>query len=179
MSKRLPRFQEIVPVYAVVTSLIYGWTVVAFLWKLPSWLHYLTLGEILVIYSYSIFTNFFESLAFISALVLLCVLLPPRILLEKFVVRGALIAFSVLSGLIGWLSFYANAESTMIGPFPGWLVILMAELIVLVVLCFLAERVRQVRSAVAWVSDQLVVFLYILLPVSLLALLVVVARNLS
>lgn len=178
MLRRLPQFQEILPVYAVTLSMIYGWTAVAFLWKLPSWLHYLTLGEILVIYSYSILTNFFESLAVIALLVLLCVVLPPRILLDKFVVRGSLIAFCVLGGLMGWLSFYTNAKSTMIGPFSGWLVIIVAASAVFAVLSFLSEKVRRARLAIVWISDQLVVFPYLLAPISILALLVVAIRNL-
>jgi hypothetical protein len=46
-----------------------------------------------------------------------------------------------------------------------------------VIFSILAVVLRPVRQALLWLSDRLIVFLYILLPVSILSLLVIVVRN--
>ena len=179
MLKKLPKANEIFSVFAVITAMTYGWTLVAFLWKLPSWLHYLTPGEILSIYSYSLLTDFSESILLLAVLLFLCIILPARLMQDVFILRGTVLAFCILGGMMVLLSFYINNEAGLIGSIPAWLVILACMVIVLVLLDFLSRKFRLVASALTGFADRLTIFLYVNLPLSLLAFVVVAVRNLS
>ena len=47
------------------------------------------------------------------------------------------------------------------------------------ILSILAEKIKIVRAAIETIADRCTVFLYIYLPLSLLALIVIVIRNLN
>ena len=179
MSKRLPHINEMISVFAVISTMTYGWTLLAFLWKLPSWLKYLTFGEILGVYSYSLLTNFAESIFCLAFILILCVLLPPRFLRDVFTLRGTIFALSLLGSIMLMLSFYSDDNPTLMEGPPVWLVILLGSSLFMILLDFLSRKVRQVTSALLWLADRLIIFLYINLPLSLLALVIVSIRNLG
>ncbi len=56
--RKFPAFSAILPVYAVIAVPVFGWTVTSWLWKLPSWLNFLTAGEITAIFFYAILDGF-------------------------------------------------------------------------------------------------------------------------
>jgi hypothetical protein len=88
MLRRFPKSKDILQVYAVIAVMLSGWTITAFLRKLPSWLLTLNVGEILTVFSYSMVTNLVESLMVLLPLLLLCILLPPRFLRDDFPDHG-------------------------------------------------------------------------------------------
>lgn len=179
MLKKLPRVNEIISVYAVISFMVYGWTLVAFSGKVLPWSRFLTFYEISTIYSYSLLTNFVESLIFLALILLLCVILPPRLMLDVFLVRGTIIAICLLGTLMFNLAYYTNASTTLIGTLPVWLVILVCALIIMALLDLLSRKVPSVASALVWFADQLIFFLYIFIFLSFLALIVVAVRNLG
>jgi len=179
MSKRLPHINEMIAVFAVISAMTYGWTLVAFLWKLPSWLKYLTFGEILTVYSYSLLTNFAESIFCLAFILILCVILPPRFLRDVFTLRGTLFAISLLGTMIFVLSFYSDDNPALMAGPPAWLVILVLSSLLMLLLDVLSRKVQRVASALLWLSDRLMIFLYINLPLTLFALVVVAVRNLG
>ena len=179
MSKRLPHINEIISVFAVISTMAYGWTLVAFLWKLPSWLKYLIFGEIFSVYSYSLLTNFAESIFCLAIILILCVILPPRFLRDVFILRGTIFAISLLGTLMLVLSFYSDDNPTLMGGPPVWLVILLISSLLMFLLDFLSRKVQTVASALLWFADRLMIFLYINLPLSLIALVVIAIRNLG
>lgn len=178
MLKRLPNIHEIVSVYAVISFMTYGWTLVAFSGKVPAWLRFLTPGEILVIYSYSLLTNFSESMIVLALILILCLILPPRIMLDAFIVRGSIIVICLLSAIIFNLVFYTNADTTFIVGLPGWLVIAVSALIIMVLLDVLSRKVPFVKSTLVGLTNWLIVFLYLFLALSFLALFVLAGKNL-
>jgi len=179
MLSKLPKADAVLSVFAVISTIMYSWTLVAFSGKVQAWSRFLNLGEILAIYSYSLLTDFIESIIFLSLLLFLCIILPPRCMLDVFTLRGTIIAVCLLSAMIFNLVFYTNAEITLIGTLPGWLVILVCALIIMALLDLLSRKVPSVASALVWFVGQLKFFLYIFLFLSLLALVVVAARNLG
>ena len=179
MSKRLPHVNEIISIFAVISAMTYGWTLLAFLWKLPSWLDYLTYGEILTVYSYSLLTNFMESIFVLALILLLCVILPARFVRDVFTLRGTIFAISLLGTMMFVLSFYTDDNPALMESLPAWLVILVLSSLFMVLLDMLSRNVRSVASALLWLSDRLTIFLYVNLPLSLLALIVVTIRNLG
>jgi hypothetical protein len=179
MSKRLPSIKEIISVYAVITFMVYGWTLVAFSGKVPAWSRFLSFSEILVIYSYSLLTDFIESLVFLALLLFLCMILPRRFMLDMFLLRGTIIVISLLGTLTFNLVFYTNASTTFIGNIPGWLFISFGGLMFMFFLDLLSRKIPLVKSTLISLTDWLMVFLYLFMGLSILALVVVAVKNLG
>lgn len=174
LSKRLPESQSILQVYAVIAVMLAGWTITAFLRKLPSWLLTLNMGEIFTLFSYSMVVNLVESLIVLLLTLVVCVFLPARFLRDDFAVRGTLLAIGLIGSLMVPMRIFMQfgLDST------GKLLIGLFAVIVLTALLFVfAARVRFLRSAILWISDRLVVFLYILVPLFALLFLYVIVRN--
>jgi hypothetical protein len=45
----VPGWGQIVPVYAVIVLIVYGWTITWFSWRFPGWLLFLKASEILIV----------------------------------------------------------------------------------------------------------------------------------
>jgi hypothetical protein len=138
-------------------------------------LNFLTAGEIGAIFFYAMMTAFVESLLICGLLLLLSLVLPPPVFRDQFVVRGTWLAIGLAAAILGqgaWrgLTRYTYAEVSL----AIWS---LASLIVIVSLTFLSARVRFMARSAVWISDRFMVFLFILIPLSLLSILVVVFRN--
>jgi hypothetical protein len=174
MRRRLPEFQSILQVYAVIAVMFAGWTITSFLWKLSAWLLLLNLGELFTIFSYAMAANFLESLVILLMLLTLSALLPARFLRDDFVVRGTILSI----GLIGSLMAFVGSEMRF-GIGSG-LFLLSAPLVILMLMAFLLYRsstYRQLRSTALWLSDRVVVFLFVLVPLFAVASVYVIFRN--
>ena len=60
ISNRLPKFQSLMPVYAVIVFMVYTWTIYTFIRYLPYWLNFLNVSEILAIFSYAMANHQFS-----------------------------------------------------------------------------------------------------------------------
>jgi len=172
MLKRLPNLPDIVSVYAVIASMLFTWSMLLFFWYLPSWLHFMTLGDLIPVFCYVMASSFFESLAFLLLLLFLAFALPSNYLRDEFVARGASIALCVI-GLI-MLRFRMHDVSMIKIFFLGNGIGLV---LTAVIVSLLATKINLVRRALISLSDRLIVFLYILIPLSLFSLLVIIIRN--
>lgn len=176
MQKRLPEFQSILQVYAVMAVMFAGWTITAFLWKLSAWLLLLNVGEILTVFSYAMAADFLESLLLLFILLTACALFPSRMLREDFVVRGTILSL----GLIGALMAFVGTHMQF--GIESGLRLLIAPLAVLLLTAFLLQRSakdKRLRSMAMWLSDRVTVFLYILVPLFVALSLYVVFRNVA
>jgi hypothetical protein len=173
--RRFPTISAILPVYAVIAVPIFGWTITSWLWKLPSWLNFLTPGEIAAIFFYAILTAFVESILICSFLLLLCFILPSQMFRDQFVVRGTWIAIGLALSILGnggWrgMTRFTYAEVSL----TFWSI---ASLILIILLTLISTKVHFMTYVADWISDRLIIFLYILIPLSILSILVVVFRN--
>lgn len=175
MKNRLPEFSAILSVYAVISSLIYGWTLVIFLWKLPSWILFLTISEIMVLLAYSLTSALMESLAVLGTLLLASALLPPAWMRDLFVARGTFTAITGLGAIMLYLYQYASIGYDFINELIPWS---LAALGLTLLVAFLAGRIRLLVRTAAWISDLLTIFVYVSVPASLVSLLIVLYRNL-
>jgi len=176
MRKRLPEFQSIVQVYAVIAVMLAGWTITAFLWKLSAWLLLLTLGEVFTIFAYAMAANFLESIIIMLLLLTACIVLPASVLRDQFVARGSILSI----GLVGSLMVFVG--SLMQFGIERGLLLLIAPLFVLILMAFLLQRVsklHRIRSIAVSFSDRVVVFLYLLVPLFAVASIYVILRNVS
>jgi hypothetical protein len=165
MLKRIPPFIDIVSVYAVIASMLFAWSIILFIWYLPSWLYFMDFSDLIGVFCYVMASSFFESIAFLLFLLFLSILLPLKFFRDEFVPRGTSIAICMI-GLI-----MLNAYHISIPRFLETLVL------AAVVVSFLSTKIPLVRQALMWLSDRLIIFLYILIPLSFLSVLIIVARN--
>lgn len=170
--KRAPRPYEIWSLYSTIVFLIYGWTSIAFFWKLPSWLKILNGWEIGVVVAYVLVSDLLESLVVLVVFVIAAMLLPTGWLGEDFAVRGS----SIMYVFTFWTGIF-TLNSLIVFPTRSellWISIgLLASLGLTV---FLVKRNMFVRRLMRGVSNRSIIFLYIWMPLSLLSLLVLLVR---
>jgi hypothetical protein len=171
--KRLPRWSQITAVYAVIALVLYSWTILWSFWKLPSWLYFLSIGEILTIYAYALATNLLESLLVLALPLALSLVLPRKWFAEAFVARGVIMVLSALGYAAFLLTRFQSRED-----YPGSLIRLIPVVVLAsLALAFLAGKVKFLVRALDFFAEQATVFLYFTVPLSLIALFVVLARQ--
>ncbi len=172
---RLPRLQQIIPVYAVIVMMIYGWTVYWYIWEIPSWIYYLSLADIFRIYAYALSVNLLESLVVLLLPLLICFILPRKWFYESFIARGSTLVIL----LLGYAMYFSNSfKSISDGSYPQALINWTpAILVAIILLVFAAGKIRIAIRIVEDFSSRAIIFLYILIPASILALLYIVIRN--
>ncbi len=171
---RLPKISQVAPVYALIVLMIYSWTILWFFWRLPSWLFFMSISEISVVFAYAMATNFLESLLILMMPVVLCLLLPKKWFYDKFVVQGASLAILVL-GYSMWFTLRIQNED----GYPKQLLLLTIPVIGIIgILVYLSGKIGLVRKIIEALSDRAIIFLYLSIPISLISLGVVLIRNL-
>jgi hypothetical protein len=167
--ERFPDTKHLYPVYGVIVTLIYGWSLYQFLWLLPSWLKFLSPGEIGAIAAYALVSDLFESLLILACLLLIAGLLPENWMRGDFVLRGGLSALYIL--LLFVFVAYNQIPYQQIKEYWIWSVLGLGGL------HLVAGKVRLIRKAIERLANGATLFLYLSLPLSALALLVVLIRN--
>lgn len=172
--KRLPKISQILQVYAVIVLMVYSWTILWFFWKLPSWLFFMSIGEIAVVFAYALAMNFLESLCVLLIPILLSLLLPRDWFSVTFVARGTALALL----LLGYAMFFTNQLQYEDGYPKGLLILSIIVVFLIALLVYVLGRISIVCKILEALSDRAVVFLYLSIPISLVSLMVVVYRNL-
>jgi len=173
LKARLPDLKTVLPVYAVLVFMLYGWMTIVFFWKMTAWLFYLNLGEIGVIYSYGVFNEFVESVIYIFLLLMLTVALPTSFLRDKFQTRGTLIAVFLL-GVVYSMSYLIAFQE--IDRLKAALFALMVFGILNVILLWVSVKFSFVNRVIVFVADQMIIFLYIYAPITVISFLVILFR---
>lgn len=174
MLKRLPARKDITPVFAVTTFLLYAWTIYYFLWGIRSYSYYLQIGEIFAVFSYLIVKSFLESLLLLFALLGVAFFLPSRFFRDRFVSRGTMAAIVLAGSVMFFWRRFANVGLSQANSIFVWTVV---TLIAVVLLSYLAGKLEFLARFLALISDRFIIFLYILMPLSFVAFVIVLFRN--
>jgi hypothetical protein len=150
--------------------MLFAWSILQFFWYLPSWLYFMRPADLIGVFSYIMVSSFIEGLAFLFLLLLLSFLPPQKYFRDEFAVYGTSISLCVIGLIMARVVLYNIFEMAI--PYFKTLLILSP-----IIVSFLAIVIRPVRQALLWLSDRLIVFLYLLVPLSVLSLLVIVVRN--
>jgi hypothetical protein len=171
--KRFPSVDQLMPVYAVIVTVVYAWSLLKFFWRLPSFLYSSTAGEIVVTYAYLNVVNFLESVVILLIPVALSFVLPDKWFYDRFTSKSVLLV-SLLLGYLVYLARHIIVEQ----PFPYTLMKWSPFFgLLILVLVFLLDRIILLSKIAESLANRLVVFLYVFIPVSLISLLVVLFRN--
>ena len=170
---KIPKLEEIAPVYAVIVMIVYPWTLTRYFWKLPSWILFASVSDLAAFFSYMVVVNLLESVLVLLVPLVLSVILPRKWFYDHFKTRSvALVLFGV--GFLIYLNRNLHADS----PFPLTLVRWTpVAAVAILVFTYLADQVGFLRKILEELANRLTVFLYISIPVSAIALLVVLIRN--
>ena len=175
--QRLPNVQHIWKVFAVIVTIVYSWTLFTSFYKLPSWMFYLTISQIMSIYAYSFSVNLAESiLALMGVMFLEFTLFFALKDQEEFQSRSVIVILVVLISSMLRLALYKTYEDVgafLSGELLWWVVTLALGLLIAV----FAPKIIWVRKILDGIAERATVFLYIYLPLSLISLIVVIARN--
>jgi hypothetical protein len=90
-------------------------------------------------------------------------------------VRGSLIAICLLGTVIVYVNYFADKNSPSLISYVLWSLTVLA---VTIFLAFGAAQIRFIASAMEWLSNNMILFLYIYIPITALSLLNVIFRNL-
>jgi hypothetical protein len=172
---RVPPRSEVAPVFATVVFPVFGWSIIWFFERLPDWLPFLPLWDILSIFAYTQALALLESTLLLLFLIILASLLPAPWLRARFAVQGSAIAFMLVFWTILFqLIFEPIIRTWNVGEFILWFGL---ALISIILACVLVHRSRRLAKVVGGLADRMTVLLYIYVPLGLIGLTVVVLRN--
>ncbi len=170
--KKFPTRDQVIPVYAVIVTMIYSWSIVFFFWKLPSLLFYSTIGEIGVMFAYMITAVFVDSLIILLPLLLLCLLLPEKWFFNRFSTKGVFLSALILGSIFAYGQYYRAESLSLLLQRAVW-----AGLVIFI-LTYLLDEIQFVRRLFAGIANRAIVFLYLFLPITVISVLTVLIRNL-
>jgi hypothetical protein len=172
-TNRLPTITQVTPVYAITVLLVYGWTLGWFFWKFSSWLYFMSIGEILVIFAYTMITNFLESLFVLLFPVILSFVLPKKWFLDLFVVR----ATTLVILMMGYMMYF-SMQILNLDYYPKTLILLTIPVtIIFFILVYGIGKNRLMCKLIETLSDRSIIFLYLSIPLSFISFCVVIVRN--
>lgn len=171
--KKIPRWEQVIPVYAVIVMMVYVWSLFQYFWRLSSWLNFSTLGQVGGIYVYTVAVNFVESLLVLLVLLALSAVLPAAWFSDEFVVKGSTLTLLVLGGL---MVFNQTLFEDVLHP-SILLPKVLAFAAVTASLVFLFGRVGFLKKTMEEVANRMTVFLYLWMPITAISILVLLTRN--
>jgi hypothetical protein len=178
-SKRLPDKKDIIGVYAVIVFLLYSWMLVTSFYMLPSWVFYLTIGQILSVYAYSFSINLFESILILAGVLMLefTIFLGFRSN-QEFQSRSILLVLFLLGIMMARLIVFKGYEESsafVSSEYLWWGISLPISLLLAVV----GSKIKWMQYGLNVISERLTIFLYLYMPLSFVALIIVLIRNIN
>jgi hypothetical protein len=174
IQKRFPRRSDMIAVLAVAVFACFSWTLIGFFNKLSSFILYFTLGEIANIFAFMMAFALLESLATTVLLVLISAILPASWLKEGFAFKGFLIMLIATATAILFQKSLGD-HFPSIGTLLTYTLIPLSLIVLLV--WFIHSRPR-LQNILLSVQDRILIMLFIYVPIGVIGLLVVMARNL-
>jgi hypothetical protein len=172
LRKRIPPLHEILALYSTIVFLIYGWASITFFWKVPSWLYFLSLGEIAAILAYTFASSLLECTIILFIFLFASLVLPSRLLADKFAVRTSLIVYS----LTFWVVLFTLNTLIQLPVTSDFITLGLGVLVTSTLALLLSERIPLVPRLVNAVGSRLTIFLYLWLPLGVLGILVIIFR---
>lgn len=143
------------------------------MWKLPSWIYYLSVSEIFSTLVYALSVNFLESLVLVAAPLVLAFIFPAKWFRDEFVAVGGILVI-----VFGGFMIYFTRLASSLDAFsysPVWQALAFMGLAP--ILAKVMSRIRFVTSFVVGFADRAKIFLYPLILGSLISVLIVFFRN--
>jgi ABC-type phosphate/phosphonate transport system permease subunit len=178
LKSRLPTRSEALSVFSIFVFFVFSWTLYRSSWYVPSWLEYLSVWSVLIVVAYVLAFALFESAFMLALVVFFSLFFPRKVFKEKYVLQGSSLAVLISVGAVllqRKINLVYRLELWQLLAYP--LVGLLLCVLLVVLLAFLFDRIPLLSRLVSTVVERMVIFVYIYVPLGLLALLVVLVRN--
>lgn len=162
----------IIPVYSIIAFMIYSWTLITFFYTLPSWIKFLTLKEITIIFAYAMIIDLFESIIVLVGLLFLYSLLPKSWLKDGFALHGTWFAISYLGNIMVY--FIPTFKINQWIPNPRLWFIIIFFVAILTTLFF--SRLSILKKSTFFLLERMPTFLAIFIPVSVISLFIITIK---
>jgi hypothetical protein len=172
--KRFPSRSDMIAVLAVAVFMCFSWTLIGFFNKLSSFILYFTPGEIANIFAFMMAFALLESLFAAGLLILLSAILPLNWLKDGFAFKGFVI---LLVATITAILF----QKALRDYFPSLQMLLTYSILPLLLIALLLWFVHsrpKIQNILLGVQDRILIMLFIYLPIGVIGLVVVMARDL-
>jgi hypothetical protein len=178
LKSRLPTRSETLSVFSIFVFFVFSWTLYRSFWYVPSWLEYLNVWSVMVIIAYVLAFALFESATMLALVVFFSLFFPLKFFKARYVLQGSSLAALVCVG-----AFLLQRKINLVYRLELWqllaypLVGLLLGVLLVVLLAFLFDRFSLLTRLASALVERMVIFVYIYVPLGLLALLVVLVRN--
>jgi hypothetical protein len=172
--KRFPHRSDVISVLAIAVFVCFTWTFIGFFNKLSSFILYFTPGEIANILAFMMAFALLESLAATGLLILLSGILPSSWLKEGFAFKGFLI---LLVATLTAILFQKALRDYFPSP-QMLLTYTVLPLLVIVLLIWIVKSQPKIQNILLSVQDRILIMLFIYIPIGVIGLMVVMARDL-
>jgi hypothetical protein len=169
---KIPPLHSVSSFYATIVFLLYGWTSFVFLWKLPGWLYFLNFEEIAVIGAYILVTSLFQSLVVLFLFLFASLVLPSRWLSSKFLVRASILIYSFTF----WVALFDLKYGNELPTRADLLAVAVGFPLTVGLGSLLTNKISFIKTFLNALADRLVVFLYLWIPLSVIAVIIVILR---
>lgn len=175
MSNRWPASKDILSVYAVIAVLNQVWTVYVSFEQLPAWSSFLNINEIMAVLAYRVTESSIECLLMLGILLVISLLLPRRMFRDVFVVRGTAFVLGLLGPIILFWKLFRGDPGILMAEYAGiWMI---GAVLLALLTSYLSVKISSAADFLKWISDRMIVFLYLLIPISLVSFITVLIRN--
>ena len=175
---KIPAWQEILPVFSLILFIVYSFTIFRMLFQIPSWMYSHTKTDVLLLAVYVFAAALIESLLVLLFILAANLLLPGKIFRDKFIAQGSILVL----GCTTWalvLKYYIDIFSLRGLRDVSLLVFLFVISLIfsLVISSMLLNRYQRVKTILEELSDRMIVFAWIYVPVGVLSTVIVLVRR--
>ncbi len=172
IKKRIPESNEMLIALGMALFVVHSWSLRMFFFRVPSFLLYMGVGQILAVLAYMMAFALLESLFVTLILILVSAILPLKWLRDGLGYKSFII---ILVAAVASYLIQREIEST----YPGIKTLLLwaAETgTPMIALLLLAGFFKPVRKVFQFLSEQVSVMVFIYLPIGVISLVVVIFR---
>lgn len=175
---KLPTRGEAFPVFSTVVFIVFTWSFYRMAWQLQSWLYTLSIKGVLIIAAYVLAFSLFESFVVFIFLVIFSLLFPRKLFKDKFIPQGMALMITISVGAIFLqrrigILYKLELEQLIISA----LLVLVSIILILLVFSFAFSKFPKLAKLVRDIADRMMIFSFIYIPLGLVCLIVVLARN--
>jgi hypothetical protein len=153
---------------------VYSWSFLWFFQKVPSWLQFLNLWDNVSVFAYTQAFALLESVLVLLLLIVLSLLLPAPFFRDKFAAQGSVTVFVASCWAVVFQSLRGEVRAWSLGESLLWFAL---SLLTIGVSCLVIYRLERLERVVGAFAERLTVLLYLYVPLGLVGLIIVVARN--
>ena len=175
VARRLPDQKSISLVFGTAVFLTYTWTLFVSFWSFPSWMFFLTASQLISNYAYAFAINFIEALLLTAFVLFLCIITPGRWWLDDFVPFSVITTLCVVTSLT-LRAYIAGQAVTASGFVAGERQWFLGSILVLIILIVLTRKVAFLKTMLVGLADRFTIFLYLYIPLTIAAFVLLVVR---